>query len=80
MKTIVRHSEILDFDLHAIIKWELEIISLVEGGAYNMAGRMNWKSGDPICGLWETLPVPATILFSFTSGYPDDCTFPVHWN
>ena len=39
MKHTLYHSEILDFDLNAMIKWEFEIISLVEGGVCNMGGR-----------------------------------------
>ena len=31
MKNTLYHSEILDFDLNAMIDWEIEIISLVNG-------------------------------------------------
>lgn len=39
MKNTLYHSEILDFDLNAMIKWEFAIISLVEGGVCNVGGR-----------------------------------------
>ena len=64
-KNTLHHSEILDFDLHAMIKWELEILSLGKGWVYNMVGRMNWIFGHQICGLWEAFPVLANILFSY---------------
>ena len=41
MKNTLHHSEILDFYLNAMIKWEFEMISPVEGWACNMGRKKN---------------------------------------
>ena len=66
---------------NAMIKWELEIISFVEGQVCHMGGRKNelkiWWSD-----LWSVGIITSVYHYSFIFYFGDleDCTCPSHWN